>query len=110
MVGRGGNRQNLADRLDPIDLAMIVNERDHVFDRRSSSAWAKYAEALRRISLDCRSSRFSRSGAFILAVMSVDAPGRLPASISVFCTQWLSVCAVQPIFAATDVIAAKRPM
>jgi hypothetical protein len=41
MVGRGGDRQNLADRLDPVDLAMIVDERDHLFDRRSSSAIAK---------------------------------------------------------------------
>ena len=41
MVGRGGDRQNLADRIDPVDLAMIVDERDHGLDRRSSSAIAK---------------------------------------------------------------------
>jgi hypothetical protein len=41
VVGRGGDRQNLADRLDPVDRAMIVDEGDHVFDRRSSSAIAK---------------------------------------------------------------------
>jgi hypothetical protein len=41
MVGRGGDRQNLADRLDPVDLAMIIDERDHGLYRRSSSAWAK---------------------------------------------------------------------
>jgi hypothetical protein len=41
VIGRGGDRQHLADRLDPVDLAMIVDERDHVFDRRSSSAIAK---------------------------------------------------------------------
>jgi hypothetical protein len=40
---------------------MIVYERDHGLDRRSSSATAKYADALRRISLAWRSSRFSRS-------------------------------------------------
>jgi hypothetical protein len=62
------------DRIDPKKLTMIVNERDHVFDRRSSSAWAKYAEALRRMSVACRSSRFSRSKAFSLAFMSVDTP------------------------------------
>jgi hypothetical protein len=33
-----GDRQNPADRLDPVGIAMIVDERDHVFDRRSSSA------------------------------------------------------------------------
>jgi hypothetical protein len=32
-------------------LAMIVDERNHGLNRRSSSAWAKYALALRRISL-----------------------------------------------------------
>jgi hypothetical protein len=41
VIGRGGNRQNLADRLDPVDRAMIVDERDHGLNRRSSSAWAK---------------------------------------------------------------------
>ena len=41
MVGRRGNRQHLADRLDPVSLAMIVDEGDHGLNRRSSSAWAK---------------------------------------------------------------------
>ena len=63
VIGRRGDRQHLADRLDPIRPAMIVDERDHGLNRRSSSAWAKYADALRRISLACRSSRFSRSSA-----------------------------------------------
>ncbi len=44
---------------------MLVNEVDHGLDRRSSSAWAKYADALRRISFAWRSSRFSRSSALI---------------------------------------------
>jgi hypothetical protein len=38
---------------------MIVDEADHGLDRRSSSAIAKYADALRRISLAWRSSRAS---------------------------------------------------
>jgi hypothetical protein len=50
-----GDLQHLADRLDPMRLAMIVNEGDHGLYRRSSSAIAKYALALRRISLACRS-------------------------------------------------------
>jgi hypothetical protein len=50
MVGRWGDRQNPADRLDPIDLPMLVNKGDHRLNGRSSSAWAKYADALRRIS------------------------------------------------------------
>ena len=41
VVGRRGDRQNLADRLDPMDLAVIVDERDHRLNGRSSSAWAK---------------------------------------------------------------------
>jgi len=40
-IGRRGDRQNLADRLDPVRLAMIVDEGDHGLNRRSSSAWAK---------------------------------------------------------------------
>lgn len=40
-VGLPGNRQHLADRLDPMDLAVIVNERDHRLSGRSSSAWAE---------------------------------------------------------------------
>src|SRR5437762_5485950 len=38
-------------------LFRSIDERDHGFTRRSSSAWAKYADALRRISFACRSSR-----------------------------------------------------
>jgi hypothetical protein len=63
VVGGRGDRQDPADRLDPILTPMIVDERDHGFDRRSSSARAKYADAFRRISLAWRSSRFSRSRA-----------------------------------------------
>jgi hypothetical protein len=63
MIGRGGDRQDLAERLDPMEPTMIVDEGDHGLNRRSSSAWAKYADALRRIWFACRSSRFSRSRA-----------------------------------------------
>jgi hypothetical protein len=41
VVGRGGDRQNLADRLDPMRPKMIVDEGDYGLDRRSSSAVAK---------------------------------------------------------------------
>src|SRR5262249_8698006 len=63
---------------------------------------------LRRISLACRSSRFSRSSAFSLAAKSVGTPARRPSSTSAFFTHSLSVCAVQPILAAIDMIAAHR--
>ena len=46
VIGRWGDRQHLADRLDPIRPAVIVDERDHGLCRRSSSAWAKYADRL----------------------------------------------------------------
>src|SRR5262245_29582309 len=87
---------------------MIVDERDHGFTRRSSSAWAKYADALRRISFACRSSRFSRSRAFSFSAMSVGTPARLPLSTSAFFTHSRSVCAVQPILVAIETTAAHR--
>jgi hypothetical protein len=42
------------------------------------------------------------------SAISVGTPARLPASTSAFFTHSFKVCAVQPIFAATDVIAAQR--
>ena len=41
VVGGRGDRQHPTDRLDPMLRPMIVDEGDHDFDRRSSSAWAK---------------------------------------------------------------------
>ena len=77
----------LAGRLDPVDGAMLVDEGDHFLNGRSSSAWAKYADALRRISFAWRSSRTSRSSALIrscssvvalaLVALSLPAPQRL---------------------------------
>src|SRR5690349_14169002 len=49
-IRRRGDRQLLADRFDPVLSPMRVDEREHHFPRRSSSAWAKNADALRRIS------------------------------------------------------------
>ena len=40
VVCRRGDRQDPADRLDPVGLTMIVDEGDHGLNRRSSSAWA----------------------------------------------------------------------
>src|SRR6266481_8310987 len=108
VIGRQGDRQHPADRLDPMRLAVIVNEGDHGLNRRSSSAWAKYADALRRISFACRSSRFSRSKAFSFSAVSVGTPARLPLSTSAFFTHSRSVCAVQPILAETETIVAHR--
>ncbi len=77
IAGRG-DLQHTTDRLDPVSPAIIVYEGDHGLNRRSSSAWAKYALALRRISLAWRSSRFSRSSALIRSRSSDVDPARRP--------------------------------
>ena len=69
---------------------------------------AKYADALRKISLACFSSRTSRSKAFIFSACSVVMPPRWPVSTSTFLTHSFSVCGAQPIFDAIDTIAAQR--
>src|SRR3546814_10295346 len=61
MVGGWCDCQFPADRLDTQILAMDVDERHHHLPGRSSSAIAKYADALRKISLARRSSFTSRS-------------------------------------------------
>src|SRR5690348_6947679 len=108
VIGRRGDRQHLADRLDPIGDTMIIDEGDHGLNRRSSSAWAKYADALRNISLACRSSRFSRSRAFSRSATSLGMPTRAPLSTSAFFTHSCRVWAVHPIFAAIEETAAHR--
>jgi hypothetical protein len=50
VVGRRSNRQDGADRLDSVRLAMAVDERHRQILRRATSAWATYADAFRRIS------------------------------------------------------------
>ncbi|CAO3428183.1 hypothetical protein [Azospirillum doebereinerae] len=85
---------------------MRVDEGDHFRNGRSSSAWAKYAGALRRSSFAWRSSRTARSTALIRSCSSVLGPSRLPWSRSACRTQPRSVSAVQPIFAAIEPIAA----
>jgi len=50
VIGRRVDRQHPANWFDTVDLAVIVDEGDHGLNRRSSSAWAKYAIALRSIS------------------------------------------------------------
>ena len=80
MIRRRGDRQHGADRLDPEPVAMVVDELDHrgYFPRRSSSAWAKYADAFRRISFARVSSRTSRSSSFNRSRSLVVRPGPMP--------------------------------
>src|SRR5690606_3089342 len=44
-VARRGDLQSLADRLDPVQMPMLIDESLQFFKRRSSSAWAKNALA-----------------------------------------------------------------
>src|SRR5690606_19375505 len=100
------DRQYIADRLDSVLLTVLVDERHHHFARRSSSACAKYADALRRISLARRSSRFSRSSSLSRSRSWLVSPGRCPSSRWRWRIQPRNVSAEQPIFCATDWIAA----
>ena len=110
IVRRRRNRQDAADRLDTVHFAFLVDERCHHLGLRSSSAWAKKAAALRKISLARLSSRFSRSSSLKRAASSLVVPGRFPVSTSILLSHERSVSGVQPIFAATDCIAAQRDL
>jgi hypothetical protein len=101
-VARRGNPQDLADRLDPEGVAMLIDEGLQDFRRRSSSAWAKNALASFRISLARRSSLTSRSSALRRSRSDVLTPSRSPLSTSSRLTQSSSVWLVQPIFGAID--------
>ena len=83
---------------------MVGDELDHRGDvlRRSSSAWAKDANAFRRISFARFSSRTSRSSSFNRSRSLVVRPGRCPASRCACRTHCRSVSAVQPSFGTTD--------
>src|SRR5262249_6926689 len=78
VIRRWGDLQLSTDRLDPKRLTVRVDERDHHFGLRSSSAWAKKADALRRISFARLSSRFSRSRSFSRSCSPVLNPARVP--------------------------------
>src|SRR5262249_1059314 len=106
VVSRWGDRQLRADRLDPILSPMLVDERDHYFGRRSSSAWAKKAAALRRISLARFNSKFSRSSCLRRSCSEVVSPARFPWSRSACLTHLRKVSAVHPILLAIELIAA----
>ena len=77
-VARRGDPQDLADRLDPEGVAMLIDEGLQDLKRRSSSAWAKNALATLRISLARRNSLTSRSKALRRSRSSVVTPSRSP--------------------------------
>ena len=66
VICRWCDPQDPADQPDTKDATMIVDERDHLRNGRSSSAAAKYALAFFRISLAWHSSRTSRSSSFAI--------------------------------------------
>jgi len=82
--------------LDPVLIAVLLDERHHHLGRQSSSAWAKYADALRRISLARFSSRFSRSSALRRSRSSLLRAARNPCSRSECRTHLRNVSAVHP--------------
>ncbi len=102
VVGRGGDRQLLADRLNPILDSALVDKRHHYFGRRSSSAWVKKAAALRRVSLASFISRFSRSSCLRRSRSALVSPARLPWSGSACGAHWRKDAGVQPILPATS--------
>src|ERR671910_3351782 len=105
VVGGRGDRQHLADRLDPVTIPVLVDVDDHLVGRRSSSA-PKKAAADFRISLARRSSRFSRSSDFSRWRSSLVSPGRRPSSVSARRTHLRRVSAETPNLCAMEVIAA----
>jgi len=85
---------NLPD-IWPILTSMLINDAGNRLNGRqsalSSFAWARYAEALRRISTACRSSRFSRSSALRRSAISVGTPAPLALLTFAFFTYLSSV-------------------
>ena len=64
VAARWGNRQHTAGRLDPKLPLMLFNEGNHLPNRRSGSACAKYTDVFLTIPLAWRSCLFPRSNAF----------------------------------------------
>ena len=101
-----GNRQHRADRLDPILRSMVLNEADQHLPRRSSSAWAQYADALPKMSFARFSSRTSRSNSFKRSRSLVVRPGQWPASRWASRTHLAQRLGGNSSFGATDCTAA----
>jgi hypothetical protein len=79
---------------------MLFDEGNHLRNGRSSSAWAKYADAFFRISLAVRSSLTSRSSSLMRAFSSLLGPLRSPASRAAWMHQLRRVSWEQPSFEA----------
>src|SRR5690625_7353253 len=86
-VIRWGNLQSPANWLDPVQVTVLIDISVYYFRRPSSSAWAKKALAVFKISLARRNSLTSRSRSLMRFCSSLVTPGRKPASISARLTQ-----------------------
>ena len=105
-VSRRDNLQDLAERLDPEGIALLVNKGSHNFSRRSSYAGAKNALVSFSISLDRRSSLISRTSSLTCWASAVVTPSRLPAYTSARLTYSFRIRGTQPISGAMDSMAA----
>ena len=92
MVGRRGDRQHPADRLDPVVVPCSSMKASWLEPAVELRLGEISADALRRISLAWRSSRFSRSSALIRSRSSVVTPARTPLSTSGLAHPFRSVC------------------
>lgn len=102
-ICRRSNLQNLAKRLDPEGVAVLVDESLYDFSRRRGLASrAPPGRKTFNISLAPRSSLFSRSSSLIRCVSPVVMPSRAPASTSARLTHSFRVCGTQPILRAMD--------
>lgn len=81
---------------------MLIDETIDLCQRRSSSAWAKYALAFRRISLARRSSRTSFSKSVMRRLSSLVIPGASPESTWFCFTQLRRVFLLIPICSPTS--------
>src|SRR5660397_109046 len=81
VIGRQGDRQHLAERLDPELLFAAVVEGSHFFYLRPSSSPKKAAAAF-KISLARLSSRFSPARRSSCSHSSLVVPGRRPSAVS----------------------------
>ena len=81
--------------VDVVDQRRGVDLGDH-FSLRSSSAAAKDADAVRKISFARRSSRFSGTNSAMRRASAVVTPGRWPSSISTWKTRLRNVSELIP--------------
>ena len=90
----------------PVSIAVAVDIGLRDLSRRSSSACAKNALAVFRMSLARRSPLTSRSSSLMCWASDVVVTRRCPLSTSTFLTQPLRICGTQPIWGAIDSMAA----